>query len=196
MLTSLQNVHEEFFKLFIPTITVGSLVIPVRYARSSRLNLTEKSSESYPICVIYDKQPEFDTQWTDSFFEYVGGYRFNDISDTKKITDAYVYKEPIRFICSYDVTFYLKGIKDKWKVIDYILSNHGKNGTFVFNKVTLSNNQQEGDIGDVVFYDLTMYENQRQDGIVELNFQFQLSAMVDIQTEVDKTVVQTLILNI
>jgi hypothetical protein len=199
MLTSLANVHEQFFSLFKPIVNIpkgtDTVAFPVRYARESKEDYTEVKPENYPQITLLDYMPEFDNDWADTYKKRYGAFSKSEEGDDKPFNRAVEFLEPLYFMIKYDVTAFSKDAMVKWAVDDYFKSKYRQQGKFVFNKTVINTVNYNSTVGDVVGYTVVGNEIERSDGVFEQNYQFTIKCMVSITTGVDVELVEQLLIN-
>lgn len=197
MLTSFLNTQSEIQSKLVNgiakshTITIGvtPIVIPVIYARESAKTNTQKTRQSYPLISLYDYFPEYDIEWNPNFQSIIDGYH-TIVSGSP--TQAYLYKEPLRYLLRYDLTFYVQNPMHRYAVMDYMAKTFSKSGRFVLNETVLP----EGSVGDFVTYNVSPTENERQDGIMEMNYEFNIKAMINLIDPIEVNLITNFTLNL
>lgn len=189
MLTSIRQVHEEFFKVFYRTkVNVnGSLKdIPCRYARKSSYDYSEEqSNQVYPCIVIQDYTPELKEEWYVDVRPYFGGLS----SDCLK---GFLYNRPVWMSFRYDVSIVSKSFTEFLAMQDHFLQNFVCKVGFLFNKRLTGENA----VGDVVPYKVRETDIPRTDGVHEKNYEFTLSAWIYPQTPQEVELVQDIVLTL
>lgn len=184
MLPSIRNAMSELQKelsqggsLSIPSEAnpTPTLAIPVEYARKSAIDYTEIGDEKYPLASLYDYMPEFDPDWATNYQKIVDGYHAFDVNGVP--TKAYEYKEPLRLLFKFDLTFYVKSPLHRYAVMDYMIKKYGSRGSVILNKTILPSTEV---LGDPVGYNVLPTENVRTDGIIEMNYEFSVKAFVSV----------------
>lgn len=197
MFTTFQNIHEEFMRVFLPSISVptgvGQQLFSVYYAREGNKDYKQIHKEKNPQIIISDYIPETDTDWNDSFQLWYGS--FSESSPISGYDKALEYKEPLRFLFKYDVTAYVYNAYDKWLISNYFNSKFRQKGFFTFNKVSLSVPNFNTELGDKVSYTMLTTENTRTDGVHEINFEFSFKAMLNISEGVEVDLLRKIFLN-
>jgi len=195
MLTSILDTHSEILKEFnssgiyaLPYKTT-TINIPVKYARESALTITQKSKESYPLISVYDYAPEYNRDWNPNHQKIIDGYHsfVNNVP-----TKAYEFKEPIQLLLRYDVTAYLNNPMHRWAFFDYMENKFPQNGSICLNKVILP----DGPVGDFVSYSVIKSDNERRDGIFELNYEFSFKVLINVINPVEINLISNFNLNL
>lgn len=171
MITSIKQVHEEFFRTFhglmIPIRDIPTR-IPCRYARKSSYDYSEEQdNQTYPCIVIQDFTPQLKEEWYIDMRQYFGGLSSDGLR-------GYLYNRPVWMSFKYDVSIAAKGYTEFVAMQDYFLKHFVYGLKLIFNK-RLSG---EATVGDVVPYEIRETDIPRTDGVYEKNYEFTLSAWV------------------
>lgn len=168
MLSSIQQVNEEFFRTFYNlkmNIGGSEKTILCRYAKKSSYDYTEEqSNQIYPCIVIQDFTPTPKKEWYIDLHAYFGGKSLDGLT-------GYLYQRPIWMEFKYDVSIVAKGYKEFVAMQDYFMENFVYGKRFLFNK-KLSG---EDEVGDVVPYEIRQTDIPRTDGVFEMNYEFTCS---------------------
>ena len=196
MFTTFQNIHEEFMKVFRPSVTINDngtpFILDVFYAREGNKDYNQIHKEKTPQLVIFDYIPETDTDWNDNFKLWYGSFSESSTSGYDK---AFEYKEPLRFLFKYDVTTYCYNAYDKWLISNYFNGKYRQKGFFTFNKTIITTTNFDTEVGDKVSYTMLTTENSRTDGVHELNFEFSFKAMLNISEGTEVELLRKIFLN-
>lgn len=164
MLSSVQQVNEEFFKLF-HRLNIGGIVVNSRYAKKSSFDyVEEQKNQIYPCISIQDFAPTIREGGYVDPHEYTGGMN----SDKTK---AFVYHRPTWMSFRYDVSIASKSYKYFMEMQQYFAEHFVNQLRFVFNKRTFG----DSEVGDIVPYTVNITDIPRTDGIFETNYEFDLS---------------------
>lgn len=164
MLSSVQQVNEEFFKLF-HRLNIGGIVVNSRYAKKSSFDyVEEQKNQIYPCISIQDFAPTIREGGYVDPHEYTGGMN----SDKTK---AFVYHRPTWMSFRYDVSIASKSYKYFMEMQQYFAEHFVNQLRFVFNKKTFG----DSEVGDIVPYTVNITDIPRTDGIFETNYEFDLS---------------------
>lgn len=178
MLTRIKEVHEGFFKIFQPVVTVstdkGSLAIPVVYARHSNREYVKKQMEKYPRIVMIDNTIGFSTEWRPNGETYVLGYDRDP--DTNVIVGIHTGQDPIEMVFEYQVSAYLDNIAHKIDFMQWVIENFESTGGL--NLVATNTNNLI--VEDSATYSMTTQEYERTDGIFEYHLFFKLKPLLQL----------------
>ena len=184
--TKTHQVLEEFFKVFFKEATEKPLegdnrthpFIPIelhsnqgvkdfmlRYYKRSGDSGVESVADYYPCVVIQDFQPEIDK--TKLFgLPYVEGV-LDELRGKREI----IYF-PIPLMYKFQVSGVTRRLRDVHSLNDWFMSNFDMEGAgfLLMNSIPT----EEGDVGDVVRYDIEFNEVPREDGRFEYVYDFTL----------------------
>lgn len=164
MLSSVQQVNEEFFKLF-HRLNIGGIVVNSRYAKKSSFDYVEEQrNQIYPCISIQDFAPTIREGGYVDPHEYTGGMNSDN-------TKAFVYHRPTWMSFRYDVSIASKSYKYFMEMQQYFTEHFVNQLRFVFNKNTFG----DSEVGDIVPYTVNITDIPRTDGIFEANYEFDLS---------------------
>lgn len=183
MFDSISSVHEGFFKIFKDKLTIekgtGSLEIPVIYARHSNTDYSKKMMENYPRIVMLDKMPRFSADWRPNDQKSIVGY---DKSEDSEVYDlAMVSKDPLELLFDYQVSCFFTKADDRFAFQNYVFANYRAHGGMVLNKEIFDTSTPEEFIGDMVTYTMSANDNERTDGVFEMNLMFTLKPLVHLE---------------
>lgn len=189
MLTSIKQVHEEFFKQFfrlkIP-FKSGPQEVHTRYARKSSYDYSEEQdNQIYPCIVIQDYTPELKEDWFIDMRQYFGGLS----SDGLK---GYLYRKPVWMTFKYDVSIVSKSYLEFIAMQDYFLQHFVYGTGFIFDKKFAGDET----VGDVVLYKIRETDIPRTDGLYEKNYEFTLFPWVYPQTPVEVETIQEIVIGL
>jgi len=189
MLTSIEQVNIEFFKLFhgitVPNSEGEVVVIEDRYTKkSSKDYVEENANQIYPCIAIADDMPSLKEDWWVDLHGYIEGY------DTEGLT-AYLYQNPLWMEFVYDVSIASKEYKQFIKMKDYFLANFLSKKAFLFDKKLTG----EDSVGDVVGFTIRSTDIPRTDGVFETNFEFTLSPWLHVGTPEEVELIRELVIN-
>ena len=185
MLTSILNTQAEMLKVLsqgngtalhsIPFAGNPNIEVKVIYARASALTLAELSNEEYPKISVWDYSPVINTEWMQNFQTHTEGFHNYDVNGDP--ASAYSIQDPMNLIFKYDFTVFVKNPMHRYAVMDYMLKNYNSRGQFILNKTVLPDGEA---VGEVVGYNIILNEVTRTDGIFEMNYEFNIKAMVAV----------------
>ena len=188
MLTSIQQVNSEFFRLFHNLkIPVGNetKLINSRYARkSSKDYVEEQENQVYPCVAIQDYAPTLKDEWFVDMKYYLG-----DISDDK--LTGYLFQRPVWMEFRYDVSVASKSYTEYLAMQDYFLQKYLSDVAMLFNR-KLSG---EDEVGDVIPYEIRSTDIPRTDGVYETNYEFTLSVWLYATEPKEVDLIQKVILS-
>lgn len=188
MLTSIQQVNSEFFRLFHNLkIPVGNEMkfINSRYARkSSKDYVEEQENQVYPCVAIQDYAPTLKDEWFVDMKHYLG-----DISDDK--LTGYLFQRPVWMEFRYDVSVASKSYVEYLAMQDYFLQKYLSDVAMLFNR-KLSG---EDEVGDVIPYEIRSTDIPRTDGVYETNYEFTLSVWLYATEPKEVDLIQKVILS-
>lgn len=188
MLTTINQVNEEFFKTFFGLkMNIGGKtqnVLCRYYKKSGRDYSEEQLNQMYPCIVIQDYTPTPKEEWYIDMYEYFGGKSLDGLT-------GYLFQRPIWMEFRYDVSIAAKGYKDFTTLRDYFMTN------FVYGKRFLFNKKLSGDseVGDVVPYSVRSTDIPRTDGVSETNYEFTLSVWLYPRSHREVDIIQKIILD-
>lgn len=166
MLKSIQDVHENFFKIFRPSVIVGGVTIPTIYAKKSKKSNRSKPIEKYPTIVLMDGSVNPGKDWRPNeqklYFENEAG----DVAETM---------DPFQLIFEYQVSAYFEDVQHQWAF-----------DSWVFKKFRAFGGLKLADESNVT-YKMRHQSTERADGIFEVHLNFELEALVYLE---DETVVE------
>ena len=172
MIDSILNVHKNFFGLF-QNITLQGKKIPCRYARKSSADYSEEQSQqTYPCIAIQDYPPTLDDRGYVDLREYQGSS--NLLGNLIELV-----KRPMWMNFRFDVSIAAKHYFEYNGLQNYFYQKFLSRQQFVFNSTDLSD-INEGEVGDVVPYTMSITDIPRNDGIFEANFEFTLYVWLQI----------------
>jgi hypothetical protein len=178
MLLTLQDVHEGFFKLFQPKVTVSLGTVPldisVVYARHSNREYAKKLEEAYPRIVLLDKTISFSSDWRPNEEKTILAYEYDPEG---KVIGAHLGKDPIELVFEYQVSGYFDNLLHKLAFMQWVFENFRAFGGLLFNPIEV-----EGElVGDKVTYSMYTDEFERTDGIFEYTLFFTLRPLVHLE---------------
>lgn len=190
MLTSINQVNREFFKLF-DNLQIeyedGNIFVPkYRYARKSSYDYTEEDAEPiYPCIAVQDYAPTPSDRWYVDLRRYFDG----EISEDK--LKGYLTMKPIYMEFRYDVSIAAKSFLEHTAMKDYFLKHFVYGGSFLFDK------RLSGDdaVGDVIPYEVFATDITRADGIFETNYEFRLLAWLYVKDSEEVALVKEIAVN-
>ena len=189
MLTSISQINEQFFKVFHGVkVKVGNktISVPARYAKKSSKDYSEEQpNQSYPCISIQDYTPKLKREWYVDMRQYVGGLSSDSLT-------AFLYSNPLWMEFRYDVSVAAKSYNEFMAIKDYFLGNYVCGLRFLFNQ-KLSG---EDAVGDVVPYTLRETDIPRNDGVMETNYEFTLSAWVYPREPKEVEIVENIVVNL
>jgi len=190
MFTTIEQVHEEFFKLFFnyPLEIEGEpQSVYFRYAKKSGLDYAEEDdNQSYPCIVIQDYSPELKDSWFVDLKKYLGEYSEDGLK-------AYLYSRPVWMDFRYDVSICAKSYFEYKALQQSFLKQFQTQGRLILNKTDLG---VDGEVGEVVPFKVIATDIPREDGVSETNYEFSLSVWVSPTTKEEVDVVTQVILGI
>ena len=164
MLSSVQQVNEEFFRLF-HGLTIGGIIVPSRYAKKSSKDYTEEQeNQVYPCIAIQDFVPVIRDGGYVNQQEFVGGLNAEG-------TKANVYHRPTWMSFRYDVSIASKSYHKFMEMRQYFTEHFVNEVRFIFNKQIVGDEE----VGDIVPYKVDATDIPRNDGVFETNYSFDLS---------------------
>ena len=190
MLTSINQVNREFFKLF-DNLEIqyedGSIFIPkYRYAKKSSYDYSEEDCEPvYPCIAMQDYVPTPNNKW------YIDLRRYFDGAVTADKLKGYLTSKPIYLEFRYDVSIAAKGYLEHTAMRDYFLKHFVYGERFIFDQ-HLSG---EDLVGDIVPYEVFVTDISRTDGIFETNYEFRLSAWLHVKDPEEVDLVKKIVVN-
>jgi hypothetical protein len=169
MLTSIDQVNEQFFRMFYGlNIIRRGVTVPVhlRYARKSAEDYTEEDYQQlYPCIAIQDHSPNLKTEWFIDMKSYGGGLSMDELK-------VFIFRRPVWMEFMFDVSIAAKSYLDITALKNLFVQKFGTEVSFLFNK------KLEGDdaVGDVVPFTIRTTDIPRTDGVIEVNYEFTLAA--------------------
>ena len=189
MINSILNVHKNFFSLFQKVdIGKGGYVHCRYYKKSSNDYTEEQQQQEYPCIVIQDYAPKLD------YRAYVDQKKYQGATNLKG-TLIELLRRPLWMDFVFDVSIVAKSYFDYQKLQDYFLQNFLSKTSFIFNKEDLSD-LGEGEVGDVVPYEISVTDVPRTDGCFETNFQFTLLVWIAITASEEVDAIKNIIHNV
>ena len=189
MLTSISQINEQFFKVFHGVkVKVGNktISVPTRYAKKSSKDYTEEQpNQGYPCIAIQDYTPKLKREWYVDMRQYVGGLSSDSLT-------AFLYSNPLWMEFRYDVSVAAKSYNEFIAIKDYFLGNYVCGLRFLFNQ-KLSG---EDSVGDVVPYTVRETDIPRNDGVMETNYEFTLSAWIYPKEPKEVEIVKSIVVNL
>lgn len=188
MLTTVRQVHEEFFRKFyglVMPIDGRDTTILCRYARKSSYDYSEEQDEQvYPCIVIQDYTPVPKKEWFIDMHAYFGGKSLDGLT-------GYLYQRPIWMEFRYDVSIVSKGYNSFTVMQDYFTRN------FVYGKRFLFNQKFSGEdaVGDIVPYTIRETDMPRTDGLFETNYEFTCSVWLYPKDPEEVALIQKVVLS-
>ena len=180
MISSVLNVQDNFYRLFQGIEICGSAV-NCRYARKSSGDYTEEQEQQiYPCIAIQDYQPTPDRRHYIDLKKYHGARNLAG-------TLIELVRQPMWMNFKFDVSIASKSYTEYQMLSDYFLQHFVSEQQFIFNKVDLSE-LYEGEVGDVVPYEINITDIPRYDGVFETNYEFTLFVWIQI-TKVEEVAV-------
>lgn len=171
MYTSLKDIHNGFFNLFRPTVDLAGKCIPVLYPRHSDREYYNKHREIYPQITVLDRTVKLSPDWNPNFREQIIGYE--DSNDSGEFDKAEIASEPIRIEIDYQVSAYFDDVIDKWTYQEWFISKFKKAGGLLLDAVRVDQFLDSAEyVGEPIDYTMEFSENERLDGIFELNASF------------------------
>jgi len=190
MFTSIDQVNEEFFKLFFnyPLVIDGEAqVVHFRYAKKSGFDYVEEDdNQIYPCIVIQDYSPELRDSWFVDLKKYLGEFSEDGLK-------AYLYQRPIWMDFRYDVSICAKNYFEYKALQQSFLRQFQTQGRLILDKTDLGVN---GEVGEVVPFKVIATDIPRGDGVSETNYEFSLAVWLAPTTKEEVDVVTSIILNI
>ena len=187
MLTSIRQVNEEFFRKFYGLkMPIGGVekTVPCRYARKSSYDYVEESNQIYPCIAIQDYTPTPKDEWFIDMHSYFGGKSLDGLK-------GYLYQRPIWMDFRYDVSIVSKSYNDFMIMQDYFMRH------FVYGKRFIFNAKLEGEdtVGDIVPYVVRETDIPRNDGVFEMNYEFNCSVWLYPRTPEEVELIQDIIIH-
>lgn len=189
MLTTIQQVNEEFFRKFYGLkMPIGGAerTILCRYAKKSSYDyVEEQANQVYPCIAIQDYTPTPKREWYIDMHAYFGGKSLDGLT-------GYLYQRPIWMEFRYDVSIASKSYNDFIVMQDYFMEN------FVYGKRFIFNQQLSGEdtVGDIVPYEIRETDIPRTDGVFEMNYEFTCSVWLYPQKPEDVVLIQNIIIRL
>lgn len=189
MLTTINQVNEEFFKTFYNlVIPIKGVPTPIncRYAKKSSFDYSEEQdNQIYPCVAIQDFVPTPKDEWYIDMKAYFGGKSLDGLT-------GYLYQRPIWLEFKYDVSIASKSYHEFIAMQDFFMENFVYGKRFVFNK-KLSG---EDLVGDIVPYTVRETDIPRSDGVFEMNYEFTCSVWLYPQKPEEVDLIQQVVLNL
>lgn len=204
MLSSFHEVNKCFFEEFAgttnleaPTLEVTThrgvaLVVPIRYAKKSALDVAETDLlVSYPVISIQDYTPEFVSEYFNPDPGRLGALRDSDEDDVLDAGTIFPHERPYRF--KYEISVAAKSESHKDAIVFWMHQHFGPEDrsdkpSLIFNRVNVPIGDNFGTVealGDRVSYSFSQAEPFRSDGVIEVIFTFALLAWVAVDQQED-----------
>lgn len=188
MIRSINQVNEEFFKLFhnvIIDVKGKRKKVKSRYARKSSYDYVEEDEQIYPIISIQDYPPTPREDWWIDTRSYFGGMDEDGMR-------GYLFYHPVWMDFRFDVNIASKGYHEYIALQDYFTKNFVSELRFIF-----QSRDSYGDIvGVVVPYELDEVDIPRTDGVFETSYEFTLWVWLYAKEPKEVDLVQEIVVNL
>lgn len=190
MFTTIEQVHEEFFKLFFKyqiKVSGEQKDIHFRYAKKSGIDYAEEQeNQVYPCIVIQDYTPELKEEWFVDLKKYLGELSEDGLK-------GYLYQRPVWMEFRYDVSICAKSYFEYKALQQSFFNKFFTQERFILNKTDIENG---GQVGDIVPYEVTATDIPRMDGVSETNYEFTLSVWLSPDNVEEVDIIKEVILKI
>lgn len=204
MITSFQNVDQEFIKQFGEGTIVDKIAMTdyrgtsfdviLRSSLKSADNTVESERDAYPLILITSFTPKFRKGFRPDEKPFYTLPRDTDSDDKlDTITQAF---EPLAMVCRYEVNLFAKNARHFLAMTQWMIKNfeYYQQHFFTFNKTavitTVWGDADDGEKVEYSFQHLT--DPVRTDGVKESIYEFLLYPYVYVKDPVDLPIIQEL----
>lgn len=197
MLYGLSEVKEEFFKMFRASGgsskvilwegTPKQKIVKVMYSRESGEDRRATTNVEYPVVSILDYAPTPAEDWTPHLqAKKVEGF-------TRDGESAHLYYEPQHLEFRFDVSIASKKFVEFTAMQDFFWKNYLWKKSTIFKGVNLG---VDGEVGSVVKMSTRSTDVPRTDGVMEINYEFTITAWVSVREAEMITLLETINVNL